>query len=279
MINNEKYIQPTKKYSYVIKEVNDLLKPYKIKLLVINKRYKEFSAPIFYDMVFCLNYIQSNAMSDGFVRLKYEDISYGVFAVEGLLGPEINQIMSEVMNLPRYPRFFHARDIDKGKLLFTFEYQTTELKNPLIHIRVKIDGIIRVISEYIVNEYQEIWKKLDAYRTDLSAIKPFYNDESQEKSSSMSGQILKFYNQINSKKKLKPLSKKQQEIAWLVYLGYPMKKIALKLDLSEATVVSYLNIIKAKLNLFSKSDLAEFVNRNPFILSDENIRKIMFGGV
>ncbi|MCF6776032.1 LuxR C-terminal-related transcriptional regulator [Thiotrichales bacterium 19X7-9] len=271
----KRLLKPTIDYSSIITLLNDKLKAYNMRIIQINKRKSEQSASIIYDLDLAEKYFQNEFFRQGIIRMTYENIPSGIYTVEGVFGPKINQFYSESMNVPLYPRFFHAIHLKDCKMIFNFEYISESTITPIIQIRPMIHGIIKLISNYILEKLSHVIKSLDNYLVNLESISSPMEDITY-----ISKELLNFYNSLDTTSiKIKKLSLMQQKILWLTFRGKTLKYISSELEISENTATSYMNVIKDKLNLNSKNDIIDFIQKNPFILEPDNMRKILFGGI
>ncbi|TNF68905.1 MAG: hypothetical protein EP298_05550 [Gammaproteobacteria bacterium] len=192
------------------------------------------------------------------LRLSHINMRSGEYSVP--FGDRI----SKQLEIQHNNRVMCVRDYFDNKIVFVFELLDEQYNISLSRNFTYISNMIMVIIDYILGRYSSSFKKMDQYFVDLSSLKPRINESNCLDANS----ICDLFNHLHDDD-LAILPKQQSQVAWLTYLGHSIQQIANEMDISEPTVICYLNIIKKKLKTHSKKGIINWIRKRPFILGDE----------
>ncbi|MCF6766333.1 LuxR C-terminal-related transcriptional regulator [Thiotrichales bacterium 19S3-7] len=262
MLNN--LLKPTEKYSKIILKMNQKLSKYNLELFQINLRYNELSTQIWQNLETAEDFFTSDFFHQGDARLPYEAINRGIFSLTALYGTNFKKNYANELKQSPCNHFFCIINYHDYKIIFYFRELVNRDQTRLLYTDLPaIHGIIRVSVKYICSQFNIYLKKLDELFVDLNGITPTYSN----KPSYSERDVIEFHNELFDKR-LPKLPRQQRKVAHMVLLGDSIQEMAIKLNVSEPTIIYYLNILKDKFDITSKRELANFIKDHPFVLEN-----------
>ncbi|MCF6775271.1 LuxR C-terminal-related transcriptional regulator [Thiotrichales bacterium 19X7-9] len=257
-------LKPTQHYAKIITKMNQKLEKYNLELFQINLRYHELSTQIWQNLKTAESFFTSDFFYQGDARLPYDAICRGIYSANALYGTDFEKDYAEKLRRSLSNHFFCIIDYQDKKIIFYFKEKINQNKKRLLYTDLPaIHGILRVSVKYICSQFDIYLKKLDKLFVDLNDITPTYSNTPTY----TERDVIEFHNEL-FEKRLPKLPKQQRKVAHMALLGESIQEMAIKLNVSEPTIIYYLNILKDKFDIPSKRELANFLKDHPFVLEN-----------
>ncbi|WP_162902142.1 helix-turn-helix transcriptional regulator [Facilibium subflavum] len=254
----EKLLYPTKMYSNSIRKLNQRIENLDLILFQVNLRKKENTASVFYHLSAAEKFYTSRFFQEGMLRINYEELETGIYINNAYLGNNFCEvylgIVEQECNL-----IICVRKYQQSKVIFVFGYHIKKSRN----IEQAKDHV-NIITEYILTCFNYDYDHIFNHLVDVKWLKPSGYLRNTFLSEERIFQVYKnFFN-----KNVCRLTKRQKLVATLIYFGKSIDEIANILGISKTTVVSYIEILRNKLNVNSKLGIANFIRENKFLIRD-----------
>ncbi|MCF6777922.1 LuxR C-terminal-related transcriptional regulator [Thiotrichales bacterium 19X7-9] len=254
-------------------EINKKISKHNIELIYINKRVGEKSCLLFNDGDLAKKYILSDLFESGKLKMNYFDIPYDVHLISSFYSDDVNRLLCDITDNELYNYYYYCNEYCNSKMIYVFKYIYPESTVNKLLYKDAIHNKIKIIANYLQSKYSNEFQKMNGYMIDLNLLGASYTQKLN-----VSKEMLNLYNEImSSTYKLIPLSPTQQKIAWYIIQGYSLNSIAVELNISFNTAVSYFGVIKEKLNFSTKQELISLIYNHPYLLGDKNMKKVMYG--
>ncbi|WP_119342757.1 helix-turn-helix transcriptional regulator [Facilibium subflavum] len=254
-------IKPTEKFSGIVNYINEQIAFANLKLAQINIRQNNYSVPIHASIGSAEKYFTSSFFKHHSPILHYNEICSGLYHNDDIYGIGFNKRMSELLKIDNYNRYMYISSINNFKIIYQYSYLDYRCALSQKQL-LPLQSLFEIIDKYFI-ENNIIIRSFDTFCSEV------YKEGTSQKATATHDISLKTYTTFFPFRGDLKLPDRQKQVAKYIYLGCTTGEISRRMNISNNTVNTYIEIIKQKFKLNSKRKIMDFIRQYPFVLNHE----------